>query len=131
MRYMGIDYGTKKIGVAFSNEDGTMAFPHSVLPNDASLSSALETLIEEKGVEEMVVGHSKNRDGSENVVQGNIDSFIGDMTLRTGLPIHLEPEEYSTKEALRLQGRTKMTDASAAAIILNSYLNKLSHSDDA
>jgi len=128
MRYMGIDYGTKKVGVAFSDEAGVMAFPHDVLKNDGKLFDTLEALIAEKGVGEIVIGHSLSRDGSPNIVQAAIEECIGDLTLRTGLPIHLEPEQYSTQEATRLQGKTPKTDASAAAIILNSYLMKLKNS---
>lgn len=125
---MGIDYGTKKVGVAFSDEAGVMAFPHDVLKNDGKLFDTLEALIAEKGVGEIVIGHSLSRDGSPNIVQAAIEECIGDLTLRTGLPIHLEPEQYSTQEATRLQGKTPKTDASAAAIILNSYLMKLKNS---
>jgi RNase H-fold protein (predicted Holliday junction resolvase) len=48
-----------------------------------------------------------------------------DLTLNLGLPIELEPEQYTTQEAIRLQGRNEMTDASAASVILNSYLLKI------
>ena len=122
---MGIDYWTKKLGIALSNEDGTMAFPHGVIKNDKMLLSTLESLISEKNVAEIVVGHSLNADGSDNVVQESIDEFIGELTLRAPLPVHLEPEQYSTQEAIRLQGRNTETDASAATIILNSFLTKL------
>ena len=122
---MGIDYGTKKVGVAFSDEGGVMAFPHDVLKNDGTLLDALEMLIAEKGVDEIVVGHSLDRAGSPNAVHAEVEEIIGDLTLRTGLPIHLEPEQYSTQEAARIQGKGEKTDASAAAIILNSYLTKL------
>lgn len=125
MRYMGIDYGTKRVGVALSDENGTMAFPHSVIPNDKKLLDTLEELIDEKEVNAIVIGHSKKGDGSDNPLQDDIDEFIGEMTLRTGLPIHLEPEQYSTLEAIRLQGRNDKTDASAAAIIVNSYLTRV------
>lgn len=124
MKYMGIDYGTKRVGVALSDDGGKMAFPKSVLPNDAWLLKALVALIEKESVGTIVIGHSLGRDGVPNAVQAKIEELIGDLTLETGLPIHLEPEQYTTQESLRIQGRTDMTDASAAAIILNSYLTK-------
>jgi len=127
MRYMGIDYGTKKLGIAFSEEGGTMAFPYDVLKNDEKLLDTLEKLIAEREVGEVVVGHSLNADGSDNVVQGAINEFIGDLTLRAPIPVHLEPEQYSTQEAMRLQGKNEKTDASAATIILGSYLTKLTN----
>lgn len=127
MRYMGIDYGTKRVGVALSNEDGTMAFPHSVLKNDGDLIKNLVALAEAEHVGAIVIGASRDLKGDRNPVQERIDECIGDLTLELGIPIFDEPEMYSTQEALRDQGRTPMTDASAATIILNSYLSKQRH----
>lgn len=124
MRKMGIDYGHKKVGVALSDDAGLMAFPHDVYPNDAALVGTIEKLIAEKDVGEIVVGLSLGRDGEPNKIHAQVEEFIGDMTLRTPVPIHLEPEQYTTQEAMRFQGRTEKTDASAAAIILNSYITR-------
>ncbi|MCB9819537.1 Holliday junction resolvase RuvX [Candidatus Nomurabacteria bacterium] len=124
MRLMGIDYGTKRVGVALSDESGAMAFPHIVLDNDEELLEKLELMIEERGVKEIVIGHSLNRDGLPNKLHSAVEELIGDLTLRVGLPIHLYPEQYSTQEAMIGQGRNAQTDASAAAIILNSFITK-------
>ena len=121
---MGIDYGTKRVGVALSDEGGSMAFPHIVLDNDARLLEKLEALAKDRKVGMIVIGHSLDRDGRPNPVHTMVEELIGDLTLRVGVPIHLEPEQYSTQEALRDQGRTAQTDASAAAIILNSFITK-------
>lgn len=121
---MGIDYGTKKVGIALSDEGGRMAFPKEVIPNDHTLLAAVEAYIKNNGVGAVVVGYSLNREGEENKVQEAINEFIGDLTLAAGVPIHLQPERYSTKEALQIQGKTAKTDASAAALILDSYLTK-------
>jgi putative Holliday junction resolvase len=124
MRRMGIDYGSKRIGVALSNEDGTMAFPHAVIANDKDALQRIVALIEEKEVGEVVIGESLGRDGVPNEIQGRITDLVGDLTLHAGIPVHLEPEQYTTQQSLREQGRTAMTDASAAALILNSYIDK-------
>ena len=122
MRKMGIDYGHKKVGVAFSDEAGLMAFPHAVLQNSADLLKQISSLVEEKKVEEIVIGHSLGRDGKANKIHSQVEEFIGDLTLQLGIPVHLEPEQYTTQQAIRFQGRTDMTDAAAAAIILDSYI---------
>ena len=119
---MGIDYGTKRVGIALSDDKAMMAFPHTVLPNDVSLMKTIEALAEKEGVERIVIGHSLGRDGAPNKVHAQVEDFIQDLTLHIGLPIELEPEQYTTQEAIRFQGRTEMTDAGAASIILNSYL---------
>jgi RNase H-fold protein (predicted Holliday junction resolvase) len=49
---------------------------------------------------------------------------MSDLTLQVGVPVHLEPEQYTTQEAVRFQGRNEKTDASAAAIILNSFITR-------
>jgi putative Holliday junction resolvase len=122
MRKMGIDYGKKRVGIAFTDDKGMMAFPHDTLPNDGTLLERLITLIEEKQVGEIVIGLSLGRDGVPNKIQNQVTELVTDLTLQVGIPVHLEPEQYTTQEALRFQGRTDKTDAAAASIILNSYL---------
>ncbi len=70
----------------------------------------------------IVIGHSLGREGTPNAVHAKVEDFIQDLTLNIGLPIELEPEQYTTQEAIRFQGRTDMTDAAAASIILNSFI---------
>lgn len=127
MRYLGIDFGTKKVGLAMSDESGTMAFPKEVIPNDAALLSVISSLIEREQIGAVVIGHSHANNGLDNPVQEAINEFITDLTLQVPIPVHLEPEFYSTQEAKRLQGKTVHTDAAAAAIILNSFLAKQSN----
>ncbi len=124
MRYLGIDYGTKRVGLALSDEAGMMAFPHKVLPNTPHLMREIEALITEKSVSEIVIGHSLDKNQQPNKVQAAIEDLITDLTLTTGLPVHLQPEQFSTQAALQIQGRNDMTDAAAAALILDSYLTK-------
>jgi len=121
---MGIDFGSKNVGVAFSDDAGLMAFPHKVFANDDGLLQKIENLIKEKEVEEIVIGHSLGRDGEPNKIHASTEEFITDLTRATGLPVHLEPEQYTTQEAIRFQGKTDKIDASAAAIILNSYITR-------
>jgi putative Holliday junction resolvase len=124
---MGIDYGTKRVGIALTDDQGLMAFPHAVLPNDPSLMKGIEKIVSENKVEMIVIGHSLNREGGVNAVHAAVEELIQDLTLSLGLPIELEPEQYTTKEATRFQGKTSMTDASAASIILNSYIMRMKY----
>ncbi|MCF7815886.1 MAG: Holliday junction resolvase RuvX [Candidatus Pacebacteria bacterium] len=125
MRLMGIDYGTKRVGIALSDDKGMMAFPHSVIPNDGTLLKSIEKIVLEEKVEKIVIGHSLGREGTPNAVHAKVEEFIQDLTLNIGLPIELEPEQYTTQEAIRFQGRTDMTDAAAASVILNSYIMRI------
>jgi putative holliday junction resolvase len=124
MRLLGIDYGTKKIGLALTDEEGVMAFPHAVIPNDEKAEAYIESLVTKEEVGEIIIGHSLNREGAPNKVHEAVEALMLNLTLSIGVPIHLEPEQYTTQEAIRLQGRNDKTDASAAAIILNSYIER-------
>lgn len=121
---MGIDYGHKKVGIAFSDESGAMAFPHGVIPNDAKLLPTIIKLITEKKVGEVVIGHSLDKEGKANKIHAKVEELMMDLTLEFGIPIYLEPEQYSTQQAIRIQGKTAQTDAAAAAIILDSFITR-------
>jgi len=121
---MGIDYGSKRIGISLSDESGSMAFPHGVISNDANAYKAIVTIIEEKRVGTIVIGHSLDKEGQANKIHAAVEELITDLTLATGLPVHLEPEQFSTQQALRIQGRTSQTDAAAAALILDSFIQR-------
>jgi putative holliday junction resolvase len=123
-RLMGIDYGSKRVGVAFSDELGKMAFPHKVLENNSTLLKSLIDLIEEKRVAEIIIGYSVDKEGKPNAIQQKIEELITDLTLQVGLPVHLEPEQYTTQAALRIQGRNAMTDAAAATLILDNFITR-------
>jgi putative Holliday junction resolvase len=124
MRYLGIDYGSKRVGLALSDESGSMAFPHAVISPTDSLARDLAALCEREAVGAIVIGHSLDRYGDPNPVHTAVETLVTDLTLETGLPVHLEPEQYTTRAAERIQGRTPQTDAAAAALILDSYLTK-------
>ena len=128
MRLLGIDYGSKRVGLSLTDDKGMMAFPHVVVPNDQALLPYIEALVVREKVSTIVVGHSLSHAGSPNAVHSRVEEFIQDLTLHTGMPIELEPEQYTTQEAIRFQGRNEKTDASAAAIILNSYIMRMQNS---
>ncbi|MSU55456.1 MAG: Holliday junction resolvase RuvX [Candidatus Taylorbacteria bacterium] len=141
MRYLGIDYGSKRIGVAVSDEAGEFALPFSVLKNDSSLLSEINKIIDVKKIEAIVLGESKDYKGADNVIMISIRIFKKIIEMETGLPVFLELEFLTSAAADRMNDRPKqsrrsglrmrqpkisnvMLDASAAAIILQSYLNR-------
>ena len=121
-RIMGIDYGSKRVGVALTDESGSVAFPKAVLPNDKFLMSAVKELIVAHDVGEVVIGESKNNQGADNSIARSARAFANGLS-EEGVTIHLEPEFYSSQEARAHTGAAQV-DAEAAAIILNSFLNK-------
>lgn len=107
-----------------TDESGSMAFPHSVIPTNPDLLKKLVALVEKEKIGEIVIGHSLDRNGKPNAVHQAVEGLMLDLTLETGLPIHLQPEQYTTQAAIQLQGKTPMTDAAAAALILDSFITK-------
>lgn len=137
MRYLGIDYGTKRVGLALSDESGSLAFAHSVLsPKEAA--SSIKALVEAEGVEVVVLGESLDLQGAENPLMKKIKSFKVELE-SVGLKVVFEPEGMTSAQAARSWGgesaqsasrrgsvgRQKNLDASAAALILQGYLDKI------
>lgn len=127
MRMMGIDYGSKKVGVAISDEGGTFAFPRSVLAQDERLLQALLNLIHDEKVKCVVMGESKNYAGEANPIGISAAQFAKELGAASGVEVVFESEVLSSKEAERIQGKHELTDASAAAIILQSYIERTRH----
>jgi len=121
-KIIGIDYGTKKVGVAISNEDGILAFPVDVFETKTILEK-VESLAKENEVRKIVIGESTGFDMKDNPVMKEIRDFVEKLKEK-GFEVVLENEFMSSMQASRLQGYNKKQDASAAALVLQSYLDK-------
>lgn len=136
MKVVGIDFGSKRVGVAVSDADGLMAFPKGVFPNDRMLMTNVKDLIASQKAGAVVIGESKARDGSDNPIMGSARQFAEELGWETNLPVHFEPEFYSSAEARLLKEQSSgkveaLVDAEAAAVILNSYLARSRRGEDA
>tara|TARA_Y100001958_G_C21013472_1_gene392705 strand:- start:342 stop:716 length:375 start_codon:yes stop_codon:yes gene_type:complete len=120
MKVVGIDYGTKKVGVALSDEDRSLAFPLKVVETKDIVSFILSL---EKEVDKVVIGESQDFHMEDNPVMKDARVF-GEELKEKGFEVVFEPEFMSSMQASRIQGYNKKQDASAAAIILQSYLDK-------
>lgn len=136
MRYLGIDYGTSKIGLALSDEAGAMGFPHSIISNTPELVDELCALVAKENVGAVVIGESRDLAGDPNPIATQAHALGDALAMRAGVPVVYESEVYTTAEARRApakepasrspKSRTSV-DASAAALILTSYLSKADH----
>src|SRR3989344_5440097 len=119
MKYLGIDFGTKRVGVAVSDDTVGIAFTRETMTNDAQLLPHLVQLIEAEKIGRIVVGDTRSHGGRENPVSAEADKFIEELHQATGLPVERVFEAWSSIEASRYapKGR-EHDDASAAAIIL-------------
>ncbi|MDQ5949211.1 MAG: putative pre6S rRNA nuclease [Patescibacteria group bacterium] len=120
---MGIDYGSKRVGIALSDELHTLAFPHLVIENTQTLVSDVIRLCKDNDVGLVVVGESKNFKQEENDIMKDIKPFVEEIRKQSGGEVVLHPEFLTSQQAERLQGTHAMLDASAAAIILQSYID--------
>ncbi len=124
-RFLSIDYGTKNVGIAVSDETATMAFPRVVLQNDIYLVGEIKKMIEDEEIEGVVIGESLDYNGEPNPLMEDINYFKAELEKNISTPIYFEPEFLTSHQAAKLQGgANSMLDASAAAIILQSFLDK-------
>jgi putative holliday junction resolvase len=128
MKLMAIDYGEKRVGIASTDETGSFALPRLVLRNDKALLDNIIKFKEDEKIGKIIIGESKSLDGDMNPVQKKIDE-LKDMLKERGLEVLSHPEFFTTVEARRLQGQTDMTDASAAALILKSFIDTMYNKD--
>ena len=119
---MAIDYGAKRVGIASTDETGEFAIPRKVLQNNIGLIEEVFKIIKKEGISRVVMGESRNLDGRLNQIMNEAQKFKEALEKR-GVEVVFHPEFYSTMEARQIQGNNPMTDASAAAIVLKSYLD--------
>jgi putative transcription antitermination factor YqgF len=124
MKYLGIDYGEKRVGIALSDIEGKMAFPKAVFENNTELIAKIVAYCTENTVQAIVVGESKDYKGEDNKINPKIISFKRDLASAIKIPISLEPEFMSSMQVEKTFGKTDMLDASAASIILQTFLDK-------
>ncbi len=122
MSIMAIDYGEKRVGIATTDESNEFALPRVVLENTPKLLNEICELREKWNIEKIILGDSKKFDGSDNLIAVNIKRLKKELEEK-GIVVIMHPEFLTSLEAKQLQGKNEMLDASAAAIILKSYID--------
>lgn len=129
MRILGIDYGSKRVGVAVSDERRHFGIPLSVVANTDELLAEIAKIARDNEAVEIVMGESRDYKNQANAIL--IDSLEFKKKLeKEGFTVHLEPEFMTSVHAERFQGKHDKTDASAAALILQSYLDRMRDDSD-
>jgi len=135
MRVLGLDYGSRRIGVAVCDEIGMTAQGVGTVVRqnrDADLA-AIAAFVERFGVESIVVGYPLRLDGSEGIQCEKVNRFIRRLQTRFAIPVIRRDETLSTKEAeellretgVRREKKRGIVDRLAASIILQGYLDAL------
>jgi putative Holliday junction resolvase len=131
-RVLGLDPGTRRIGVAVSDALGLTAQPLEVLEaDDPATMDRIRELVADLGVETVVVGLPVGLDGSEGAAAAAARRFAGRVAEATGLPVHFQDERFSSVTAervllaagLRRERRRRVQDRVAAAVFLQAYLD--------
>ena len=139
MRTLGIDVGARRIGLALSDPSGTLATPLRTLQAPgrlaarvAQVSGEIDRLVaEEPGLGGIVVGLPLDLEGRPGRETARVTAFVAALRRRTPLPIALQDERLTSREAERRlalrepdwRRRKRRLDAAAAAILLQDYLD--------
>lgn len=126
MKYLGIDFGTKKVGFAESDGDGRLAFPLMISPNDQNLLKDTVELIREMKYVAVVIGESVDQKGKPNEIAKKARAFGAQIENAIDVRVVFEKEWFTTVEARKQPGKEgeREVDDSAAALTLQRYLDK-------
>ncbi|MEI6078720.1 MAG: Holliday junction resolvase RuvX [Verrucomicrobiota bacterium] len=133
MRIIALDHGTKRIGVAVSDETKTIALPLEYIPAEpfADFLLRLKRILAEKEVDCLLIGMPRNMDGSYGPATQKVEAFVAAIKSAITVPIKLWDERLTSTMAnhaliqgkVRREKRKEKVDALAAAILLQSYLD--------
>ncbi len=131
-RVLGIDVGTVRVGLAVSDETCTLASPVATIPNNSrTMWARIAREMEDRDVDRVVIGLPRRLDGSEGDASEHARQFAADLAERTGSPIELWDERFTTtiaersliESGVRRKRRREVIDAVAAAVLLQSWLD--------
>jgi putative Holliday junction resolvase len=133
MNYLGIDWGEKRIGLAYADEIGiAMPLPAAVAASKKERMRHIDSIIRERRIDTLVVGYPLNMDGSIGFKAREVDAFITELEKRFTLPVHRIDERlssHSVEQGLRGQKRKPSRksgeiDSRAAALILQDFIEE-------
>ena len=122
-RILGIDYGTKRVGVAVSDLAREFALPLTVVANAHDLLAEIIKIATDNEVGEIVLGESRDFKGKPNPIFQDVEKFKKQLEVNNYV-VYWELEFMTSIQAERLQGKHDKIDASAAALILQAYLDR-------
>lgn len=133
MRCIGIDYGTKRIGLAFGDDLGVATpLPALIEVDEGKRWNALLQVIKERRATDVVIGYPLNMDDTAGFKAKEVDGFAARLRAATSLPIHYIDERLTSYEAESSIAKSKrrtvrasgLIDSRAATIILQDFLDQ-------
>ncbi len=139
MRILGVDLGSKRIGLAISDKDEVLASPYGALERTGSYEkdhSNIVNLVTSLEVGLVVVGIPLSMDGTLQKAAHDVLAEVNELRASLGVPVQVWDERLSTRAAsnalgqagLRARQQRSRIDQAAAAVILQSFLDKRAHS---
>ncbi len=134
MRCLGIDYGTRRWGLAFGDDLGVATPLPALVERDlAKRWAALGAIVRGRGITDLVVGYPLNMDGTAGFKAAETGGFAGRLRAEFSLPVHFvderltsyEAEELSPKRKRRALRSSGVVDSRAATLILQDYLGRV------
>lgn len=140
MRYLGLDLGTKTLGVAITDKTGTISSPYETI-KFSNINDAIDkvlNIIKDKEIDEIALGLPKNMDNSLGFASQRSLDFKKELESKTDIKINLVDERLSTMEAesyligegMRREKRKKVIDAVAASVILDTFIRMKGREDE-
>lgn len=135
MRYLGLDLGSRTLGIAISDKTGLIASSYKTINHNEEYNKLVNDvvdIVEEEKIDSIVLGFPKNMNNTIGPKGELSKSFKEKLESKLSIPVYLEDERLSTKSATDLlisgnvsrKNRKKVVDSVAATIILQSYLDK-------
>ncbi len=133
MRCLGLDYGTKRIGLAYGDEVGVATPLPAVLDATSDTHwTQIGEVIRQRRITDLVVGYPYNMDGSVGFKAAEVDGFVDELTARFQLPVHRVDEtltSYAAESTISKKNRrdvrgSGVIDSRAATIILQDFLDQ-------
>lgn len=132
MRILAIDFGTVRVGLAICDDLEIVVTPRGALPYSRKIVATIARLVAEEGVERVVVGAPRTRDGAETLTIRQARNFAARLRARLPCLVDEWDESFSSRRAVERmvevglprsrRRRKETTDSWAAAIILEEYL---------
>ena len=132
-KYLGIDIGTKRVGIAITDSTKRIAFPYETISfkDNELLLGRIKDIILQENVEKVIIGDPVNTQGQRSCLTEKLYEVIDFLKENLNIDVELYDERYSTKIAhqdlrainISNKKRKKIIDKSAAAIILQDYLD--------
>lgn len=121
-KYLSIDYGTKNVGLAISDDTKIFAMQLTPVRNKGSIDNILK-VIRDFDVSRIVIGLPLGSNGKETAMSKSIREFASELLFRSGVEIEYWDESYTSKFASKTMRKKGSIDSESARIVLQEYLD--------